>query len=293
MPPYLAFALMCLAWGSTFVAAKVAVAYIPPIFLFGMRFLVAGGIIALWLWLHKTPARVTPQDQLKLWGIAVLNIVIGYGLGFWSLPYLSSGLAGVINFSSVALSVLAFSLLLRQEKATPFKLLGIGLGVLGLVLLFAPSLHVENKQQGVAILAMVLGAWSAGLAAVLVRPLAKRYSAFEINRSQMLPGSVALILLSLSLEPISLQTLKAFFRPDIGLAFAYLVGVGSIMALSFYYMLLARWPTTRVSSYTFICPIIALLLGVIFLHEQITALELLATGVLLSGATLTLRSDAH
>lgn len=284
---------MCLAWGSTFVAAKVVVAFVPPIFLFGMRFLVAGSLIVLWLWLRRFHSRVTPRDRIQLFGIALLNIVIGYGLGFWSLPYLSSGLAAVINFSAVALSVLGFSLLLRQERATFVKLLGIGLGVLGLILLFAPSLHVESKQQALAILAMAIGASSAGLAAVLVRPLATRYTAFEITSSQMIPGSLILILLSLWLEPISLQTVQYFFRPDIALAFLYLVLIGSIMALSFYYFLLARWPTTRVSSYTFICPIIALLLGVFFLHEQVTWLELLATGVLLSGATLTLRREAY
>ena len=299
MNPPFAFALMCLAWGSTFVALKVAAAAIPPVFLSGVRFVLAASLILAWFVVQRVAVKVSSQDRWRLAGYSLLSIVLGYGLGFWSITYLSSGLAAVVNFSSVSLSILGFSLLLGREKATPTKLVGIGLGVGGLVLLFAPNLRFEQTaQQAIAILVMAVGSSVYGLSTVLLRPFAAKYSPLEITSSQMLPGGLVLLLVgwwlelkpsSSLLEPVSLQTVHNLFMPSVAFALLYLVLAGSILGLTLYYYLLARWPATRVSSYTFVCPIIALGLGWVLLGEQVTAMELLASFVLLCGAALALK----
>jgi drug/metabolite transporter (DMT)-like permease len=300
MNPPLAFALMCLAWGSTFVALKVAAAVIPPVFLSGVRFVLAAGLILAWFMVRRVAVKVSGQDRWRLAGFSLLSIVLGYGLGFWSISYLSSGLAAVVNFSSVSLSILGFSLLLSREKATSTKLLSIGIGITGLVLLFAPNLSLEQtNQQAMAILVMALGSSVYGLSTVLLRPFAAKYSPLVITSSQMLPGGSALLLVGWwlelspgwsSLEPVLLQTLQNLLMPSVAFALLYLVLAGSILGLTLYYYLLARWPATRVSSYTFVCPIIALVLGAVLLGEQVTPLELMASFILLCGAALALRA---
>lgn len=290
MNPPLAFALMCLAWGSTFVALKVAAASVPPVFLSGVRFVLAAALILAWFALRRTVLKVSGPDRLRLAGLSVFSIMLGYGLGFWSITYLSSGLAAVVNFSSVSLSILGFSLLLGRERVTPSKLWGIGLGVAGLMLLFAPSLALEQtSQQALAVLVMVLGSSVYGLSTVLLRPLAAKYPPLEITSSQMLPGGVLLLLAGWWIEPVSAQTLTHLLEPPVAFGLAYLVLAGSILGLTLYYYLLARWPATRVSSYTFVCPVIALVLGAVLLGERVTAMELVASLVLLGGAALALR----
>jgi drug/metabolite transporter (DMT)-like permease len=287
--PYSAFALMCLAWGSTFVAIKEGVTNVPPFFYAGIRFVLAG--ILLFLWIGLTPRRfgIPAADLRRLTLPALLMIAVNYGLLTWGVRQLDSGLSAVVNLASVALWMLVFSLLYRQEAFAWAKLAGIAIGVVGLMLLFAPG-AVASPAEIAGVLSIVIGAAGYAWGTALGRATLARYSALDVSAFQMLIGGGALTVVALLIEPVDAATLDALLQPATGGSLLYLVVVGSLLGFTLYQSLIKVWPSTRVSTYTFICPVIALILGVIVFGERIRLVEAVASVLMLLGAYVVMQA---
>jgi drug/metabolite transporter (DMT)-like permease len=290
----LEFVVLCVCWGSTFVAIKEGVSSVPPLLFAGARFVLAGGVLLAWVRVRQGGFRMPQTDAVRLVWPALLMIALNYGLMAWGVRLVPSGLSAVVNLAGVALGVLGFSLVYRQEAFSWPKIVGIGVGVLGLIVLFVPSgvsaSGVSGANQVVAVTAIACGALAYAWGTVLGRAVARRNAPLEVSALQMSLGGVVLMVVSALTEPWNAATWQAITQPSATFSLVYLVVVGSLAGFTLYQSLLRVWPATRVALYTFICPVIAVVLGVLVFAERIAPLELVASGLMLLGAFVATRS---
>ena len=287
------FALMCLIWGSTWIAMKVGVAAVPPVLFVGTRFVAAGALLVGYLvWSgERWPFR--RQDLSRLLLVTLLMVCAAYALIFWGTVHVSSGLAAVIDLSFLPVALLALSVLFREECFDGRRAAAIGFGVLGLVILFAPKIVGEVRGTRMELwggLAIVASALVYGLGSVLARPLLRRYSPLLLSAITLLPGGVLLVLGSLVFEPGAVAALDGHWGWAAWSGWAFLVVFGSLLAYTFYLSLVRDWGPTRAGTYSFISPGIAVLLGIAVLGEELRPTDVAGMAVMLLAAWLALRS---
>jgi drug/metabolite transporter (DMT)-like permease len=263
--------LVYLVWGSTFLATHTALGSFPPFLLIGTRFLVAGALMFAWL---KALGRPTPSwRQWRDAGLAGSLLMTG-GMGLTALAqhYVSSGLTAVF----IASSPLMFAVWngLFGEWPGSREWCGILLGFAGAALLASGS-HFSAEPVGVIALAGAVCCWTLG-SVLSKKKLSLAPGAMGIA-SQMLLGGLCATLLALAkgeafVMPLSTQSM---------LAWGYLVSMGSIVAFSAYIYLLRNVSPALASSYTYVNPVIAVLLGVAWAGETVGSREAMAMAIIL------------
>jgi drug/metabolite transporter (DMT)-like permease len=275
--------LACLAatwlvWGSTYLAIKFALLSFPPFFQMGTRFLAAGLLLLGWMrW------RGAPMPSVRQWRHALLvgTLMLGGGMGGTAYAEQSVGSGLVVAFIAVVPLMIALVNLCFGIRPQRLEAVGIAVGVTG-VLLLTQGAGFQASPAGLAAIAIACLTWSVGSVLSQQRwPLAPGAVGFA---SEMVCGGVVLLLLALCTgeaprwpaEPIALA------------AWLYLVVFGSLIAFNAYMLLLARASAGLASSYTFVNPVIAMLLGVAIGGETVTAFEWGAVAVVLAGVLLLL-----
>ena len=280
----LAFAAIYVLWGSTYLAIRIAVQLVPPLFAAGSRFFFAGSLLYAVMRLCGR-ARPAGREWASLLVIGLLMFVVTYGAVFWAEQYVPSGFTSVLE-ATLPLITIAFEVFIfRQQRFRWSMLAAILVGFAGVLLLL---LH---NAQHVALLPClaILGAgvaWSLG--AVLTRSLPLPKSKGIIAGAEMLFGGVILLVLSAltgEMHPFPHISGKAFA------ALAYLVVAGSFLGFSAFVWLLGRMPATRVASHAYINPVVAVALGYFFAGELITPRMLLGTALIVAGVALILMKE--
>ncbi|MEY4583464.1 MAG: hypothetical protein RL701_8167 [Pseudomonadota bacterium] len=281
-----AFGLLYIVWGSTYLAIRVAVSTLPPFGLAGARFVIAGGLPMLWLL-----GRGAPWPSLVQWrNSAVVGgcLMLG-GNGLVSLAErdVSSILAALL----VALTPMWFVLCeaLRPGGAMPDRrtTLGLGVGFLGVAWLVGPGAMRADLGSpslfGILLLLAAGASWAFG--SLYGKYRERPASLFMTSALQMLCGGVELLLLSCALgEPAQLQHLT--IGREVWFAFVYLIVFGSWLGFGSYVWLLARVSTTRLSTYAFVNPLVAVVLGAWLLHEPFSARSLGPALLILAGVAI-------
>jgi drug/metabolite transporter (DMT)-like permease len=266
----LAFAIIYLVWGSTFLAIRVGVREVPPFLLAALRFLVAG--LALYLWMLAKGERGPTVRQWLSAGLLALLIFVGdYGLLFWAEQRVPSGLAAVMMATIPAFMAIAEIILLRTQKLTISLALALIIGMGGVAVLVSRSLNLGDAPVDRAgAMALICGAVNWSLASALARKLPLPQSKVMSSGAQMLAGGVLLALAA---------TLRGEFRDfhltnvSVGawLALLYLIVAGSIIGFTAYVWLLHRESPTKVGTYAYVNPLVAVLLGYFAGGEQLGA----------------------
>lgn len=278
LPPLVLASLLAtwLIWGSTYLAIKFALVSLPPFFQMGTRFLAAGALLAAWLrW------RGTAWPDARQWRNAAIvgALMLGGGMGGTALAETTVASGLVVAFIAVGPMVMALFGLAFGAKPGRAEAAGMVVGLVG-VLLLVRGAGFAASPQGLLAQTVAITCWSLGSVLSVHRlPLAPGAMGFA---SEMLCGGVLLMLLSLAAGEIPT------WPPTPGAAWAwvYLVTFGSLLAFNAYMLLLARAPAALASSYTFVNPVIAMLLGVAIGGEQVSGGEWLATGVIVAGVVL-------
>jgi drug/metabolite transporter (DMT)-like permease len=272
----LAFAIIYLVWGSTFLAIRVGVREVPPFLLAGMRFFVAG--IVLYAWMR---ARGTPSPTRREWAaaslLAVLIFVLDYGLLFWAEQRVASGIAAVMMATIPAFMALAEILLLRTQRLTlrlGFALLA-GIGGVG-VLVGRSAAFGERPIETSGAIALVVAAISWSLAAALTRKLPLPASKVMSSGSQMLAGGILLTLTAAMLGEFKGFHVRAV-SSGAWLALAYLIVAGSIVGFTAYVWLIHHESPTKVGTYAYVNPVVAVLVGYFLGGEPLGARTVLGT----------------
>ena len=256
----LAFAIIYLVWGSTFLAIRVGVREVPPFLLAGLRFLIAG--IVLYAWMR---AKGTQSPALREWGavllLAVLIFVFDYGLLFWAERRVPSGIAAVMMATIPVFMAISEILILRTQRLSARLAIGLLVGTGGVTVLVSRRLSFgEVPIDTAGACALIVAAISWSLASALTRRLPLPAAKAMSSGAQMLSGGVLLMLTAALLGEFRGFHVDTVSR-GAWLALAYLIVLGSIVAFTAYVWLLHYESPTRVGTYAYVNPVVAVLVG--------------------------------
>jgi drug/metabolite transporter (DMT)-like permease len=276
----LAFAIIYVVWGSTFLAIRIGVREVPPLLLAGMRFFAAG--IVLYGWMRATgTASPTRGEWVSTTLLAVLIFLVDYGLVFWAEQRVPSGITAVMLATIPVFTALAEILILRTQRLTLRLGIALVVGLAGVAVLVSRSVSFGDAPiESSGALALVVGAISWSLASVLSRKLSLPQSRVMSSGAQMLVGGVLLILASAMFGEF-----RGFHAQDVSarawLALLYLIVAGSIVAFTAYVWLIHHESPTKVGTYAYVNPVIAVVLGYFLGGEALGARTILGTFLVL------------
>jgi drug/metabolite transporter (DMT)-like permease len=276
----LAFAIIYLVWGSTYLAIRVGVREMPPFLMAGLRFTVAG--LALYGWMRLTGV---PSPSWREWrGATVLGtlmFLIDYACLFWAEQRVPSGVSAVILAAIPVCITLLEIIFLRTQQLTVRLSLGLLVGVVGVAVLMNPSASLGeaplDRRGAIALLVACCG-WSIGT--VVSRRLALPESKPMSAAAQMLSGGVQLLVLA----AVSGEILHFRMNEVSGIAWfslIYLIVAGSIVAYTAYVWLLHYESPTKVGTYAYVNPVVAVILGTGLGGESIGGRTMLGTALIL------------
>jgi len=284
---YLAWITICIVWGTTYLAIRIGVADLPPMLFAGFRWIIAGVLMTILLNLrhYKLP---TLKDLKDLAIVGILLLGIANGLVVVAEQWLPSGLTALI-LSTLPFWVVGLEYFLSSKpKINLFIIAGLFLGTTGVVLIFARDLNIALDLNillgGLCLLGAVI-AWSAGsiywkYKKADVRPLMG--ASIQMLIAGILQTSLGLIL----------GEHNSFHLTQNGVfALGYLIVFGSILGYASYIYSITNLPLSLVSTYAYINPIIAILLGWYFLDEPLTITVFVAAGLILIGVALVKRGN--
>lgn len=278
------FAAVYIIWGSTYLAISFAEASIPPLLMAGVRFLIAGGLLYGWARLRGAarPARIHWRSALVVGGLLLFAGNGGVVLGERTVP---TGLAALLVSTVPLWIVLIEGLRPGGRRPNVPVAVGLGIGFVGVALLVGPGAFT-GSIGGLGGVLVVVGAavcWAVG--SLYSRTARLPDSPLMGNALEMLAGGALLMLVALGAGEGGQLHLDRV-TPRSALALAYLVIFGSLIAFTAYIWLLRHVPVAHVSTYAYVNPVVALLLGIAFNGEQLTPLTLLAAAVILAAVVV-------
>jgi drug/metabolite transporter (DMT)-like permease len=263
---WLALGTVYLVWGSTYLAIAIAVQTLPPLFYSGVRFALAGLILAGWLAFRGVDLRVSRREIAGAAVVGTLMLAVANGLVNVAERTVPSGVAALI-VASIPLWIVVYRMVARERVGRDL-LAGVFLGLVGVAILVVPGgLNGTIDPLGAGLLFIATLSWALGT--FLSPRLATPRNAFVSTAYQMLAGGVVLMVVAVAKGEIANVDPSAFSLRSL-LAFAYLVGFGSLVAFSAYTWLLQNAPVSLVSTYAFVNPVVAVVLGALILAEPIT-----------------------
>jgi drug/metabolite transporter (DMT)-like permease len=287
------FAVMCLVWGLTWLPVKVGAAHVPPIFLAATRFVIAGALMLAWA--GRDAAKIPGSARSRLLVTALLVNTGNYALLFWGVARAPTGLAAIVNFATIPVFSLLASHWLEGEAIGRRQLASIGLGTLGLALLFATRAMgafgsapaSPDELWGLA--AIALGTLLYCVGAVLSRPIAATLPVLALAGWQTLVGGIGLSAVSFALENVEARHWHELASWPTLPALAFIVVAGSLAGFTIYMRLLRDWGAFRAGLYAFISPVIAVAVGVFALSERFGWAEGVGAVLMFGAAAIALR----
>jgi drug/metabolite transporter (DMT)-like permease len=276
----LALLTVYIVWGTTYLVIRFALEGFTPYWMMGLRFVIAGG--GLYLFLR---ARGVPNPTRRQWGSAALvgALLLGGGMGSVALAEesISSGLAATL-VATAPLWTMVFGLLWRRIPSRG-EWIGVAFGLLGVALLSLEG-NLQANPTGILLLIFAPMAWALG--SVWMRHL-DMPDGMMGNAAEMLMGGLVLC----GMAVVRGEPFPTDPTPGSVLALVYLITLGSLAAMSAYYYLLKKVSPTLATSYSFVNPAIALFLGVALGGEVLTGSALIALPVILVGLALMFRAQ--
>ncbi len=279
---YVALAVVCIVWGTTYFALRVGVETFPPFLFSGIRQVAAGGLLLLGLKLSGKLRNISGKDILHQSIPGILMIALGNGVIGWSERYIPSGLAALIT-SILPVYIVGINYLSGADRRVPNRSItgGLLLGCVGIVLMFRDNIKdLANPQyfMGMVVAFTACLAWASGNVYAKHKP--SKANVLTNAAIQMFSGGIALFLMSTFLDDYS--ELKHITAESIW-SLLYLTVFGSLLAYTCFVYALEKLPIGVASLYAYINPFIALLLGYFLLGEQLTWITGLALIAALSG----------
>lgn len=284
----IAFATVYLVWGSTYFFIQKAVHDIPPFLMGAMRFIAAGIIMLVWCIIKNE--KLWHPKQIFVAAIAgCLLLFVGSGAVIWAEKKLPSSLVAVLVSSSALWFVILDKPKWKENFGSGFIITGLAVGFVGVVLLFSEGVSEAFSSSGSlaqvsGLLVLVAGciSWAGG-------SLYSKYkgsgTALVNTMWQMIAAGVAFLLFSLvtgEWSDFKIQSVGA----TAWWSMIYLVIMGSLAGYSAYVWLLQVRPATQVSTYAYVNPVVAVLLGVLFANEHMSLLQLIGLAVILTSVVL-------
>ncbi|MBI4051938.1 MAG: EamA family transporter [Elusimicrobia bacterium] len=281
MKVFFLYSLICLIWGSTWLAIKIGLEGVPPFLAAGLRFVLASAVLFLIVFLKHIKIRLSEEGKISVLSAGILGFTLNYVGVYWAEQYISSGLAAIL-FSTMPLVVSLLShFWMRSESLTNRKVTGILIGIAGTTVLFWPSEQVSLIKMA-AMLAVLGAVLVSSINLLILKRYSRQTNMYLLNALGMSIGAISLLALSFVME--SYDHL-AWSRSNV-LAILYLAVFGSVVTFLSYYYLLHAISATALSLSTLIIPVVAVLLGWIFYAEEISSHAIMGIVLVLSGVGL-------
>ena len=279
-PPYwkllLAFAVIYIVWGSTYLAIRVGVREFPPLLMAALRFLIAGVVLYAWARLRGTPAP-TRREWMASSLLASMVFLCDYGCLFWAEQRVPSGIAAVILATIPVFITLSEIMLLKTQRLTARLAVSLLIGIGGVAVLMNHSASFGEapiNRAGAAAILLSSVSWS--LATVLTRKVHLPESKAMSSAAQMTSGGIQLLIAAALFGEFpgfhaSAISSNAWF------ALLYLIVAGSIVGYTAFLWLLHYESPTKVGTYAYVNPVVAVILGYFLAGESIGPRTVLGT----------------
>ncbi len=284
---WLALGVVYVVWGSTYLGIDLAVRTIPPFFMAGLRFLIAGALLYVWATRRGDRGdRPTARHWLSASLLALPMLAVGNSAVGWAEQTLDTGTASLI-IASVPLWMALLDRLFYAQRLARTIVVGLAVGFGGVGLLVAPGGADGAGSTAAIVLVFTSLAWAIGSlyarhASLPRRPLVG-------VAMQMLAGGVMLTAFSAATGEVA-RVHPAAISLESWLGLAYLVVAGSLLAFTAYMWLLRAAPTSLVGTYAYVNPVVAVLLGTLLLGEPLTWQTLVGGGIILGSVALIVRA---
>jgi drug/metabolite transporter (DMT)-like permease len=285
---WLAFAAIYIIWGTTYLAIKIGIEDFPPFMMAAIRYFIAGFLLLAYSLMKREG--IFSANAVRNMLIGAFIMTFGQAVAFWSEKYISSGLTAVFGSLLPICYIITDRRNWHAYKGSKLTLASIGLGIIGIMVLFInPSRASEQQQTGwitiIASFVTVSACFCWAVGSLYFKYHNKRGSLYENVGWQLIGGMVCCFLISLVAGEwqkfnFALVPLRAW------MAVLYLAIAGSIVALISLYWLLARRPAALVGTYAYVNPVIAVLLGYVIANEKISGIQIIGMIIILIAAYL-------
>jgi drug/metabolite transporter (DMT)-like permease len=277
-------------WGSTYLAIAIAVQTLPPLLSAGLRFLLAGAMLGAWLVARHGRAALR-IDRVQLGGAALVGMLLlagGNGLVVLAERTVPSGLTALV-IASVPLWIVVFRLVARDHVASSL-IAGVLVGFAGVAILVVPR-GASGEVDPVGLFMLVGATFSWALGTFASPRLRTPRDPLASTTVQMLAGGALLVAIAVAIGEPGRADPSEFSTASL-LAMAYLVVFGSLVAFSAYTWLLQHAPVSVVATYAYVNPVVAVLLGAVFLSEVITPSMLIGAAIILAAVAFIVSRSA-
>ncbi len=281
-----AFALVYVFWGSTYLAIGLTSAEgIPPFVMCAMRFLIAGPLMLAACAIFGRNIRISWQEAARLASIGVLLLVAGNGGLAWAEQYVPTGFAALIIAVTPIWFLVLETFVFHGDRMSRRGLLGLAMGIVGIAILVWPKITHRDTlgmMQMIGSISLLFSSFSWAVGSVLSRKWQMKVDPLLATSWEMIFAGIAHCILVL----LTGQLHRASFNRRGVTAVLYLVVFGSWIGYTAYIWLLKHVPTAKVATYAYVNPIVAVFLGWIVLHERFDQFILMGTIVIVAAVVL-------
>jgi drug/metabolite transporter (DMT)-like permease len=288
--PVFVWILLCFIWGSTWLFIKLGLQDLPPFTFAGIRFVIAAAILLLIVALRRAPLPRARRDWALIMVTGLLAFGMNYGLLFWGEQRTSSGLASILQTIIPVFGLVIAHHYLPAERITWRKLMGVGMGIAGVGLIFSDQLSVEGASAFRGSVAIVVGAFAVAYSNVLVKARGGHLDAAVLAAGQMICGLIPLLLIGIAFEG---NPLKLHWTPLALVSLFYLALVGSSLAFLMFYWLVRHMEVTKIMLISLVTPLVAVMLGKLVLDEGLTWRIMVGGAGIMAGIGLIIKRRAR
>ena len=276
---FLVYLLLCIIWGSTWLAIRASLESLTPFISLGSRFVLASIFILILMRIRGVALQKDKESVRLYFLMGFLSFVIPFGLVYWGEQFVPSGLASVL-FGVYPFFVALFSFFrLPDESIGKLKIIGMSLGFLGIVVIFSDSFATDFSNLLLGMIAVALSGIIQAWIAVTLKKSGNHLNPLSMNFIPMLIAGFFGLALGLLFEDIS----KVRIDDTAIISVFYLAFFGSVITFTSFYWLMKKINVVLLSLIAFITPIVALILGWIIYKETLTTLHIIGSLLVLVG----------
>lgn len=257
---------LSLIWGTTWIFIKIGLIDLPPLTFAAARFTLALAILYTVIRIQNIRFPRTKAEWKLISLTGILQFSVNYSSVFWSEQYISSGLAAVLQATITVFGLLLAWIFLPNERITKLKVSAVLLGIVGVAVIFAEQLQINDFWAFAGCAAIVLGAYAAAQSSILVKAKGTALHPAMLLFCQMLCGIPFIIIYALTVEG---NPLKHNWSVNAILSVLYLSVFGTVLAFWFYYWLLSKIESTKAMMISLVTPLLAVVIGAVFLDEKL------------------------
>ena len=283
MKARLVWLVLCVIWGSTWLFIKLGLADLPPLTFAGIRFVIAIAILFAIIRARHIPLPKDRADWQLLALTGLLSFSLNYGLLFWGEQYISSGLAALLQATIPVFGLVIAHFYLPGERMTPARVTGVVLGICGVGVVFSNQLSVAGGRAFIGSVALVFSSFFVAYSNVLIKARTAKLDPAIIAAGQMFFGLIPLLLIGIPLEG---NPLHFRWTTMAVVSLFYLALVGSVVAFLLYYWLMQNMDVTKTMLIALVTPVVAVILGMIVLKEELDWRTLVGGLMIMAGIGL-------